>query len=191
MRVVGDSKKDIAIHTRKKEEYFLTVFWILILCIYGIAIAFINFSQNPQLYCTDMYSDMLYAIEVWHQKTIFPDGWVFGNQLYAVATPVLAALMFGITKNPCIAMGIASSIMGVGVIASFGWMLKPIFPKLHERLAVVVAFMTVILLCGNAIHDVNGWQLFFTLCSYYSCYAITVFLAFGCFPIPTIFHKIL
>lgn len=166
---------------RKHSEKILTFIWCAILCVYWIAILCINFSQNPRLYYTDMYSDMNYAAEAWIHKSIAPEGWIFGNQRYVVATPVLAAVFFGLTGNQCIAMGLASTLMGLGTLLSFSWMLRPIFTKLHQRLAAMVAFMSVILLAGDAAFYYNGWQLFFTMCSYYACYAITLFLAFGCY----------
>lgn len=154
---------------------------ICIIVIYFSAILIINFSQNPQIYCTDMYSDMTYAAEVWTHRSIFPDNWVFGNQLYVVATPVLAAVFYGLVNDHCIAMGLASSLMGIGTVLSFSWMLKPVFSSIRERLLAIAAFMSLILLCGGATCDLTGWQLFFTMCSYYACYAISVFLSFGCY----------
>ena len=162
-------------------DWFLTILWLSIMCLYWTEIIRINFSQNPLFYCADMYSDMMFSVAAWEKASIFPEGWVFGNQYYAVATPVLAALMYGFTHNPCIAMGIASTCMGLSVILSFAWMLGPIFPQRHQRLAAVVLFMTVALWSGDTVYTVNGWQLFFTMCSYYACYAIAAFLSFGCF----------
>lgn len=165
----------------KNAKHIYTILWLIVLFAFGLVILHINLSKNPEFYCTDMYSDMVYATQVWEKRSLFPDEWVFGNQLYTVATPVLAALFFGILHDPCIAMGIASTFMGICVIYSFCWMLKPLFAELHERLFASVLFMILILLCGDPIYAINGWQLFFTMCSYYACYAITAFLAFGCY----------
>ena len=159
----------------------LTALWLSILCVYWVGIIRINFSRNPLFYCADMYTDMMFSAAAWQEQSIFPPEWVFGNQYYAVATPVLAALILGLTDDPCIAMGIAATGMGLGVVLSFLWMLGPIFPRLHQRLAAAALFMTVVLWCGDAVYTVNGWQLFFTMCAYYACYAITAFLSFGCF----------
>jgi len=167
--------------TNKRTEKIQTAVWSLVLAAYWIVILCINFSQDPSLYCTDMYSDMMYAAKAWEEKTLFPQNWIFGNQLYFIATPALAALFYGITGDHCVAMGIASTLLGMGVALSFCWMMKPFFPQRHKRLAAVAVFMTVILLCGDPVVSTNGWQLLFTLCSYYSCYALTAFLAFGCY----------
>ncbi len=163
------------------KKQVLTALWLSILCVYWIEIIRINFSRNPLLYCADMYTDMMYSVAAWQKKSIFPEGWVFGNQYYSAATPVLAALILGFTDDPCIAMGLASTCMGLWVVFSFHWMLKPIFPPLYLRLAAIVLFMTGVLWAGDAVYTVNGWQLFFTMCSYYACYAINAFLAIGCF----------
>lgn len=166
---------------QKKADLVYTLLWSVVLCVYAAIILCANFTRNPENYCTDMYADMLFAMKVWEQKTLFPAGWIFGNQLYVVATPVLAAPFVGLTGDPRIAMGIASSLMAAGVLLSFYWMLMPVLPKVHQRLAALVAFLTVVLLSGDAAFTETGWQLLFTMCSYYACYAITLFLGLGCY----------
>ena len=152
-----------------------------VLLVYFIYMCYLNLSLTPSFYCTDMYSDILYSVRVWETKSIFPDGWVFGNQLYVIATPVLAALIYGIIGHPARAMAIATIIMALGVFASFLWMLRPVFEKIEERLLGLLFFIALVAYCGDAIYTVNGWQLFFTMCSYYACYMITAFICFGCF----------
>ncbi len=152
-----------------------------VLLVYFFYICYLNLSLTPSFYCTDMYSDILYSVRAWEGKSIFPDGWVFGNQIYVIATPVLASLIYGVVGNPALAMAFASILMTAGIILSFLWMLKPVFSGLEERLTAVLFLITLVAYCGDAIYRINGWQLFFTLCSYYACYLITAFLCFGCF----------
>ncbi|MGN0978455.1 MAG: hypothetical protein ACI4PH_10415 [Faecousia sp.] len=159
----------------------VTGLFAAMLCIYVLAIFYINFSQRPSFYVADMYSDVLVCINMWEQKTLFPENWVFGNQLYVMATPVLSALIYGITGDPFWSMAAASSVMAVLVIVSFDWMLKAAFPRPAERLFGSVSFLALVAIFGDAVWATNGWQLFFTMCSYYACYAINVFLAFGCY----------
>lgn len=152
----------------------------LVLLVYFGMICYVNFYGNATLYDTDMYSDMMYAVKVWEQKSLFPENWLFGNQLYVIATPVLAAIIYGLIHSPICAMGLASLLMGIGVILSLNWMLKPIFKDINSRLICCVTFMTMTLFSGG-FRGVNGWQLFFTFCSYYACYAINCFMCFGCY----------
>lgn len=159
----------------------LAIVLMLILLGYFILICFLNLSLTPSFYCTDMYTDIEYAVQAWESKSIFPEGWVFGNQFYVVATPVLASLIYGIVGHPALAMAIASCLMTAGIILSFLWMLKPIFTRLEERLFATVFLFPLTAYCGNAVSSIKGWQLFFTMCSYYACYLITAFLVFGIF----------
>ena len=159
--------------------FFYKVAIIVSLIILFLGILRINFSFNADYYCADMYSDILYSKYACQYHSIFPEGWVFGNQFYVIATPVIAALFFNFSENPFIAMGIASSVMALGVIISFLWMLKSVFKNIWIRLTALLAFLVLTLLVGDPIYDINGWQLLFTMCSYYSCYTITAFIGFG------------
>lgn len=167
--------------TDKRKISPIAVVLLGVLLVYFFFICYLNLSLAPSFYCTDMYSDILYSVRAWEAKSIFPDGWVFGNQFYVIATPVLASLIYGIVGHPALAMGIASCLMTVGIIISFLWMMKPVFPKLEERLLAVLFLIILPAWRGNAIISLKGWQLFFTMCSYYACYLITAFLVFGIF----------
>lgn len=151
-----------------------------ICCLAGL-LCYINFSGNPNFYCADMYTDMVYAQRAWESGSIFPDGWAFGNQLYAVATPNLAALFWGLTGSHRLAMALASTVMTLGILGSAAWMMKPFIPSLTARLAGTLALLAVPLYRGDPIASLAGWQLLYTLCSYYACYVITACLSFGCY----------
>lgn len=152
---------------------------ILVIC-FGM-ICLINFSGVPSFYDADMYCDYQYAMEVWEEKSIFPDGWVFGNQLNAVSTPVLAALIYGLTGNMNFSMGAASTIMAALLIYCYDWMLKAVLQDLESRRMAIVLLLTSVLYGGTAASGRDGWTLLFTMCSYYAGYSITAFLAFGCY----------
>lgn len=166
---------------KKISEKIICVILLLVVVAFFALVVYINFLQNPIFYCTDMYSDMCFAQQVWKHKSIFPDGWVFGNQLYAVATPVVASVFFGITNNHTLAMAIASSIMALLILLSFVWMIKPMCKNRSSCLAGLVVLLALPLFLNNPISDINGWQLLYTMCSYYACYVITALLSFGCY----------
>lgn len=152
---------------------------LMLLCFLFVCIGDINFSRHTSFYNADMYSDILYAVKAWEQRSVFPEGWVFGNQLYVAATPVLAAVFYGITAEPVISMSLASTVMAALVIVSFYWMLIPCFPDRTPRIFACIFAIVLPLKFGDAVYEFNGWQLLFTMCSYYACYAITGFWAFG------------
>ena len=165
---------------KNRKQNMLTVLLFGMLVIFFAAVCYINVSLTPSFYCTDMYSDIMLAKEIWDQKALFPEGWVYGNQLYVVATPVLAALVYGVVGNPFFAMGLASSVMSVLFAFSFCWMLKPVL-KREARLFALVFLMAIVAFFGDAYQKTTGWQMFFTMCTYYACYGITAFFAFGCY----------
>lgn len=157
--------------------------WVLlvILAVYFAMICIINFFAPPGCYDSDMYTDIRYAVEAWEHKSIFPEGWVFGNQLYVMSTPVLAGFFYGLTGAEVPAMGLASSVMAALVLLSFIWMIAPVIPSWEGRLTGAVLFLGMMLFFGDAWHDPTGWQLMFTMCSYYACYAVNAFLVYGCY----------
>ena len=152
----------------------------IIACCIG-AIFCLNLSVTPGFYTTDMYADVMAAVQMWEEKTLFPEKWVFGNQLYCFSTPVLAAILYGITGNPFRSMGAAAFLMGLLVLASFDWMLRAAFPRLRDRLVGIAMLLVLPVLFGDAVLKMNGWQLLYTMCAYYACYCVTAFLAFGCY----------
>lgn len=165
----------------KKRISVAAVVLIFFLAVYLGMICAINFFAPPSFYDSDMYTDIRYAMESWNHKSVFPEGWVFGNQLYVISTPVLAALFYGLTGAPAFSMGLASTVMAVLVLLSFFWMMEPVIPSREGRLAGVVLLVGIMLFFGDAWHDPTGWQLMFTMCSYYACYAVNAFLAYGCY----------
>ena len=154
---------------------------VCMVAVFFFAICFINLCAVPSFYDGDMYCDYRYAMEAWKHKSLFPDGWVFGNQLNAVSTPVLAALIYGFSGNMNFSMGLACSVMAVQVVLCYDWMLQSVLKDTESRLLAVVLFLAVSLYCGKAVEGNQGWTLLFTMCSYYAGYSITAFLAFGCY----------
>lgn len=157
--------------------------WILggVLLVYLGAICLINFSGRPGFYNTDMYTDMIFAAKVWEQKSLIPEGWLFGNQIYVAATPTLAALYHAVTSHPQIAMALAAVTMTGLILLSFWWMLSAVSAGTKESLFCLTLFMTLGLYFGDSYGTETGWQLYFTMCAYYACYLINALLAFGCY----------
>lgn len=171
--------EDEVVFVAERKENWLHIALLLVIAIYIALMCWINFLGNPFFYDSDMYCDLNYMVTAWNTKSIFPDGWVFGDQFYVVATPVLAALCYGILGNPCMAMGLATTLMAAGVIAAFLWMVKPICRSRNSGLVGLTVFLLVTLFAEYPVRAITGWQIFFTMCSYYACYLISAFLSFG------------
>lgn len=163
----------------KREKIFSVVLTVLLLGFVGM-VFYINFSINPEYYDGDIYNDINYAKEAWKAKSLFPKDWIFGNQTYVVATPVLAAWFYGITGNGFTAMAIASCIMTVFVILTYDWMTKTLF-SYNERTAGFLFMIGFLLLKAHVATSQQGIQAFFTMASYYACYFINAFIVYGCY----------
>lgn len=152
---------------------------VLIAAFIGL-VFYINLSCNPEYYDGDIYNDINFAKEAWQAKSIFPKNWIFGNQTYVVATPVLAALFYGITGNGFTAMAIASCIMTVLIVLTYDWMTRTLF-SYNERTAGFLFLIGVLLLKAHVATSQQGIQAFFTMASYYACYLINAFIVYGCY----------
>ena len=163
----------------KKDKIFSVVLTVLLVAFLGL-VFYINLSCNPEYYDGDIYNDINFAKEAWKAKSLFPANWVFGNQTYVVATPVLAALLYGMIGNAVIAMAIASCIMTVLTVLTYEWMTRTLF-SYNERTAGFLFLIGFLLLKAHVATSQQGLQAFFTMASYYSCYLITAFIVFGCY----------
>ncbi len=163
----------------KSEKIFSVILTVLLLAFIGL-VFYVNLSCNPEYYDGDIYNDINYAKEAWKAKSIFPKDWMFGNQTYVVATPVLAALFYGIIGNGFTAMAIASCIMTVLIVLTYDWMTRTLF-SYNERMAGFLFLIGVLLLKAHVATSQQGIQAFFTMASYYACYLINAFIVYGCY----------
>ncbi len=155
----------------------IEILMIGITIIYLISILWLNFHAKPW-YVFDMYSDMYVAELMSEQKTFFPENWIFGNQYYIVATPVLASIIYGICHNGFISMAIASCLMTVFIIVSFVYCIFPIFKK-SGFFTGALMILGGGLLGSSAAGYICGFQCLYTMASYYSCYLIGILLTLG------------
>lgn len=146
---------------------------------YIVSIVWFNFNGEA-FYIFDVYSDALVAKYMAEEATLFPSRWVFGNQYYVVATPVVAALVYALCHNTVLSLSIASCIMTLLIIASFIWCCKPFF----RRDSLIVGLFCIIgaVIVGNGICTYKeGLQFLYTLASFYACYVIGFLFTIGAY----------
>ncbi len=160
----------------KEENRIWFVLLFALLAGYLSAFAIINFAGLPWFLDADAYSDTLIARYIWEQKRLFPQGWVYGNQYYVIATPVLAALFYGLTGSMNLAMALATSIMTLLLLLALWWMLRP-FLSCTQVLAAEMALVPAAL-AMDLHYKVEG-QLLFVIASYYACYLLTALVVWG------------
>ena len=149
---------------------------VVLLLGYLAAFSIINFIGLPWFLGADTYGDTLIARYIWEQKSLFPDGWVYGNQYYVVATPVLAALFYGLTGSMNTAMALATSAMTLFLLIALWWMLRPFLSR-TQILAAEVALVSAAL--AMDLHYKLEAQLLFVMASYYACYLLTILVVWG------------
>ncbi len=161
----------------EKQERALSLIIILVLLAYFAVFAIVNFAGFAYFCNADMYEDTLIARLMWEQKTLFPANYIFGNQYYVIATPVFAALFYGLTGSMNTAMALATTLMSLLIVLSLGWMIKPYIKSRSTRLAMLLALAAAVYV--PRILEADEGQLFFVMASYYACYLITFFFLAG------------
>jgi len=161
---------------QRRERLLFRAALLALLSYLGV-FAVLNLRYLPVFVDGDIYADMLLAREMWRQKTLFPDNWIFGNQYYVIATPVLCALLYGLTGSMNLSMALATTLMGLALLGALAWMLRPVLPSRALRMLSLLLF-TAAPLGTRLLLEPEG-QLFFVLASYYACYLITFFFVLG------------
>ena len=161
----------------EKQERAFSFVIILVLLSYFVVFAIVNFAGFAYFCDADMYEDTLIARLMWEQKTLFPENYIFGNQYYVIATPVFAALFYGLTGSMNTAMALATTLMSLLILLTLGWMIKPYIKSRPTRLTVLLALTAAVYV--PHIVRVDEGQLFFVMASYYACYIITFFFLAG------------
>ena len=164
----------------EKHERAFSLIIILVLLAYFAVFAIVNFAGFAYFCNADMYEDTLVARLMWEQKTLFPENYIFGNQYYVIATPVFAALFYGLTGSMNTAMALATTLMSLLIVLSLGWMIKPYIKIFYDEIimkiidglqsanwsiknACMLMFSRVIknnFAVSNSIEDVNNTNTF-------------------------------
>ena len=165
---------------RRKTEYVLTALAALIILAYFALFSYLDFGCFARISTSDMYEDTLVARLMWEQKTLFPKNYLFGNQFYVVATPVLSALFYGLIGSMNRAMAWATACMSLALLWSMEWMLRPCIKRLSLRLMALLVFMASVFGPFTVFRE-DGQQLFCAMCSFYACYLICFFVVLGDF----------
>ena len=145
--------------------------------IYIASIFLLNF-HACQWYNFDMYSDMHVAKLMAESGSLFPPNWVFGNQYYVIATPVLAALLMPLVPNSFTAMALASCLMTLLILGAYLWCCKPVFGRV-DLLTGFFCLAGAVILGASASDNTWGFQLLYTMASYYACYVLGLFFCLG------------
>ena len=161
----------------KKLDMLIAAMVVVLVLMYTVGIFSVNFGGRA-FNDFDMYSDSVLAKYMWSEKTLFPDGWHFGNQIYVVATPVLAGLLYPLVGDTYASLAVASCLMTLLVMGSFLWCVRP-FQSGRSTFVGLLVLIGGMRIGVTAHKGLEGLQLFYTMASYYACYIIGIFLTLG------------
>lgn len=161
----------------KRIDNIVIISFICIIMMYLTSFCIINFYGLDLIYDTDMYYDTLIAKLMWEQKTLFPNGWSFGNQFFVIATPVVASVIYGICGNLNLSMSIATLLLTIITMICFIWAAYPKSSSISIICGLLVMLSVII---SPEIGKQFVGQLFYLSVSYYSSYIINVLLICGC-----------
>lgn len=161
----------------KKPSNIIYIVFVLGILLYLGSIIWINLNGR-QWFGFDIYSDAMTAKYMSESRSFFPDNWVFGNQYYIVATPVIAALINFFLQDAYLSLGIASCIMTLLTVGCYIWCIKPF---VNNKSLIVGLFCLIggTIFGIDAANNTDGLQVFFTMASYYSCYVIGILFTLG------------
>lgn len=131
--------------------------------IYAISVFAVNLTGRAWTNF-DIYSDAVLAKYIWESGNLFPKGWHFGNQIYTVATPVVAALIYGFVRDAYLALALASCFMTIAVLLSYVWCLKP-FVNMRSIIISLLVLIGGTNISKTAHWDLMGLQIFYTMAS--------------------------
>ena len=149
------------------------------IAVFAALIFWLNF-HGDVFYNFDMYSDQLVSRLMAEEHSLFPSGWVFGNQYYVIATPALAALLSPLFPDSFQAMAAASCLMFLLILLAFCWAFRPFLSR-TGLLAGLFCLSGAAMIGESASSAVSGLQLYYTMASYYACYVLSFFFHIGCY----------
>lgn len=148
----------------------------LILLFIG-SIFWVNF-HSALWYDMDMALNAREAKLMWEFKSLFPEGWVFGNQYQIVDTVNVAALFYGLVHQSTLAMSLSSSLGTLLILAAFAWCLSPFVGKRGLSIGMLCLVGGTIFGYSAASYT-KGLQVLYTMGAYYGWYLIVLLLTVG------------
>ena len=117
---------------------------LIIICIcQGLFICYINLFQLKYHCGADMAGAYYTAIEMWNQKSLLLDNFVYTTSLVIDSNVPLAALLYGVTSDIFLAFGIANIIMGAVLVLSFILILRIIKVSKLSKIISLNMLMTL------------------------------------------------
>lgn len=142
-----------------------------IICMFGL-ILITNLFHFGYKMNSDIASEAILARLIWQRKEWVPETWFPSTELRILGTPNLAALVYGVTRDMTLAMGIACTLMTAGILASAFFLISQFSFKMPEKLMFL-------LLCLVTSNHFTILELFYVFAGYYAIHIIVMFFTMG------------
>ena len=146
--------------------------------IYFLSIVWVNFHSN-QWFGMDMLTYSYEGRLMSEGHTFFPEGWIFGNQYHIVSSPNLSSLFYPLFGDSTKSMAFASTLNTLFIVLSFVWCIGRSIGPIGLS-AGVLCLIGGTIFGTDAAKYISGYQVLYTMSSYYSCYLIGILLSLGC-----------
>ena len=153
-----------------KIDYIIQgILLIGIVCLFGmmccVNIAHFNYRLNA-----DIASDVVLTGLIWNSGEICPSTWYVANELRIICTPNVAAIIYGITQDAVLSMGIACSVMTMAIAISIYLFMRSINASKTVCLGMVLLSL-MLPACFDSL------ELLYLFASYYAIHVVLLFLA--------------
>lgn len=160
-------------------ERALIVSALVLLGVYMGIFAYLNLAKYRQHVDSDIAAEALLAREIWETKSLTPDNWLSSTERRVIGTSMVGAFFYGITGSMTTAMGIASVLVGLCLLASLALLLKRCG---ISALGLAAALLAICALPINGIRNEGQMVPFVTLlwflfADYYAMHCICMFLS--------------
>lgn len=120
----------------------------------------------------DIASEAVLARLIWDSGELIPKSWYPSTELRIFQTPNLAALLYGITSNMEVSMGVACCVMTIGMLVSAYFLVSQFsFDRIQK--------LVFLLLCLIIPDHFDTLELFYLFGSYYAIHVIIAFFTLG------------
>ena len=153
--------------------------WVFLLGagLFFLSVTWMNF-HCAQWFNFDMFADASFARLASEQHTLFPEGWLFGNQYYVIATPAVAALFYQLCHNSILAISLATTLMYATILLCFFWCSRALFSQKAQWIGLFCMAGATVL--GDSVSSSTyGFQILYSMASYYACYVLVILLHLG------------
>ncbi len=157
----------------KKNDFYLDkivkISLIVMIGIFFLTMIFLNTNRMLEYLHSDIVGEMNLSQAIWEQKKIIPDGWYYATEVILLRPSLIAAILYGITKNLILSYGLACTITMGLIIISFIYMIRPI----TKDFKIVSAGILILIGIGSAEYTGSiflhmayyGINLVFTMCT--------------------------